>query len=350
MPKRSWILIGIGLALIVALSISICAVLFERGVLTGVRGVCLYPTSATVCFSQAETLSQRETTAIVTSPDGQILASSHGKKIQLWNLRTGKSLALLAGHSGWVSAIAFSPDSKTLASGSLDRTIRLWNLDTRKLLSTFVAGRMTDLAFSPDGQMLAGSSRYRLWLDGQPGSSGVQLWDLKTGQQLRPLGSVPLTALAFSPNGQVLATGGSDTQLWDLTTRRLLYTLNSGRVTNLAFSPDGQILVSGSSKIKVWQVSTGELIYTLKSGSSDLALSPDGQTLAVSSGGIVELWKVETGKLLGALQGSKYSNLHVAFGLNGQIIISGASNGIGIWRARWQKGAILQPQMPDNAP
>lgn len=350
MLKRSWILIGVGLVLIAALSVSIYATLFTRAGLIGFRSVCLHSTPA-ICFSQAETLSSKASTAITTSPDGQTLASSQGKEIQLWNLPKGKPLALLAGHSGWVSAISFSPDSKTIASASLDQTLRLWNSDTGKLLSTFIAKRVTDLAFSPDGRILAGSSRYRLWFDSQPGSSGVELWDLKTGQHLLPLSSGPLSALAFSPNGEVLATGGSDTQLWDWKTRRLLHTLNSGQVTNLAFSPDGQILVSGSSKIKVWHASTGELIRTLKSGSSDLALSSDGQTLAVTSGGIIELWKVEIGKLLGALPASRYGNLHVAFGLNGQILVSGASDGIRIWRAERQtEGEILYPEMPDNAP
>ena len=286
------------------------------------------------CFSLADTLSTRETTSITTSPKGHLLASSYGQTIQLWDLTTGKLLTTLKGHSDWVSAITLSPDAQTIASSSLDRTIRLWSLRMGKVLHTYNAGRMTVLAFSPDGRIVAGGSRHRFWLDGQPGSSGVQFWDLKTGKQLRSLGSGQIASLAFSPNGRILATGSKYTQVWDLKTRKLLHILNSGEVTSLAFNPDGQTLVTGSSRIKVWHVTTGQLIHTFNSGSSNLALSPDGQTLAVANGGTIQVWQMVSKRFLGTFRGSWYSNLWVDFGWNGRLLVSGSSEGIKVWRAQ----------------
>ena len=296
------------------------------------QSVCIRERSDSGCFSLADTLSTRETTSITTSPKGHLLASSYGQTIQLWDLSTGKSLTILR-HSNWVSAITLSPDAQTIASSSLDRTIRLWSLRMGKVLHTYNAGRMTVLAFRPDGRIVAGGSKHRFWLDGQPGNSGVQFWDLKTGKQLRSLGSGQIASLAFSPNGQILATGSRCTQLWDLRTRKLLHTLNSGEATSLAFNPDGQTLITGSSKIKVWHVTTGKLLHTFNSGSSNLALSPDGQTLAVANGGMIQVWQMVTGALLGTFRVSWYSNSWVDFSLNGQLLVSGSSEGVKVWRA-----------------
>ena len=330
LKKRSWLLMSVGFVCAISLSITAYAVLLDRGFLGHVRSVCLRQQLPSVCFSLANTLSTKKATTIATSPDGKLLASGYGKKILVWNLNTNRRVATLVGHTGWVSAIRFSPD-QTLASGSLDGTIRLWNLATGKF-SSFKAGRITTLAFSPDGQILAGGSRNSLWFDGQRGIGGVQLWELKTEKSLPVLGTDSVGSLAFSPNGQILAAGSSTTQLWELKTGQLLHNLDSGQVTNLAFNPNGQTLVSGSSKIKIWNVNTGNLIYLLKSGSSDLALSSDG-LMAVASGGMIDLWQLETGKFLGELRGSRYSNQHVTFGFNGQTMINGSSEGIKIWRS-----------------
>ncbi|MEH2248526.1 WD40 repeat domain-containing protein, partial [Nostoc sp.] len=100
---------------------------------------------------------------------GKTLASASGDKtIKLWNLDTHKEITTLRGHSDSVFSIVFSPDGKTLASASADKTIKLWNLDTRKEITTFRghSDLVTRVVFSPDGKILASASfdkTIKLW-------------------------------------------------------------------------------------------------------------------------------------------------------------------------------------------
>ena len=117
------------------------------------------------------------------SPDGTRLAVASSIGIWLYDTATHQEVALLTGHTDWVSSVAFSPDGNTIASGSLDNTIRLWNAHTGKQQQTLKGHRhwVDSVAFSPDGRTLASGSR-----DGT-----VLLWELNpsTAFGVRPLGS-----------------------------------------------------------------------------------------------------------------------------------------------------------------
>lgn len=108
--------------------------------------------------------------AVAFTPNGQILAASQGRQINLWDWQTGQLKATLVGHSGEVHAIAISPDGKILASGSADRSIKFWNLATGKLLGTLHEsnGEILSLTFSPDGKILASGS----------GEGNIILWQV----------------------------------------------------------------------------------------------------------------------------------------------------------------------------
>ena len=160
------------------------------------------------------------------------------------------------GHTDAVWSVAFSPDGKTLASGSDDGTVRLWDLATHRQLGTPFTGntkQVDSVAFSPDGKTLASGG----W-DGT-----VRLWDVATHRQL----GTPLTAhtttivysVAFSPDGKTLAAGNDDgtVRLWDLAAHRQLgtpLTGHTGAVESVAFSPDGRTLASASADrtIRLW--------------------------------------------------------------------------------------------------
>jgi WD40 repeat protein len=276
--------------------------------------------------------------SVAYSPDGQTLASgSRDKTIKLWNARTGKLLQTLTGHSSSVLSLAYSPDGQTLASGSDDKTIKLWDVKTGNLLQTFIGHSdwVRSVAYSPDGQTLASGSDDKT----------IKLWNVKTGNLLQTLTghSHWVRSVAYSPDSQTLASGSNDKtiKLWNARTGNLLQTLtgHSDWVLSLAYSPDGQTLASGSydKTIKLWNVKTGNLLQTL-TGHSDwvlsLAYSPDGQTLASgSSDNTIKLWNVKTGNLLQTLTGHSDWVLSLAYSPDGQTLASGSSdNTIKIWQ------------------
>ncbi|QJB43342.1 hypothetical protein HGD76_02975 [Dolichospermum flos-aquae CCAP 1403/13F] len=193
--------------------------------------------------------------SVAYSPDGQTLASgSDDKTIKLWNVKTGNLLQTLSGHSDMVISVAYSPDGQTLASGSYDNTIKIWDVKTGNLLQTLSGHSRSvwSVAYSPDGQTLASGS----W------DNTIKIWDVKTGNLLQTLTghSSPVSSVAYSPDGQTLASGSDDKtiKLWNVKTGNLLQTLtgHSNPVVSVAYSPDGQTLASGSSDktIKIWRL------------------------------------------------------------------------------------------------
>ncbi|MGB8686247.1 MAG: CHAT domain-containing protein, partial [Microcoleus sp.] len=136
------------------------------------------------------------------STDGKTLASgSYDKTIKLWDVTTGKAIRTLLGHSDVVSSVSFSTDGKTLASGSGDKTIKLWDVTTGKAIRTLQghSKMVQDVSFSPDGKTLASGSY----------DNTIKLWDVATGKEIRTLKghSNQVLSVSFSPDGKTLASG-----------------------------------------------------------------------------------------------------------------------------------------------
>ena len=240
----------------------------------------------------------------------------------------------LTGHSDSVTSVAFSPDGRTLASGSRDDTIRLWDVATRRSIATLTG---YSPVFSPDGRTLAAGSN----------NNTIKLWDVATGRSIATLtGYSPV----FSPDGRTLAAGSNNNtiKLWDVATGREIATLTgqSESVYSIAFSPDGKTLASGSGSfdgtIQVWDIATGRRIATLEGHSTtfrytdvnSLAFSRDGKILASGSAdNTIKLWDVATRREMATLTGHSDGVNSVAFSPDGKTLVSGSDdNTIKLWQ------------------
>jgi RNA polymerase sigma factor (sigma-70 family) len=277
--------------------------------------------------------------SLAFAPDGKTLASAgRGATIQLWDPATGKEIIRGGeGNAMWVEAVAFSPDGKTVASAGRDNTIVLWEAGSGKFLRRIAGAaprarpgalfneKVWSLAFSPDGKTLAAGS----------GDTSIYLWDPATGQ---PIGRLDghkhwVRSVAFSPDGKTLASGGQDktVRLWDLGTGKQIrqFDGHGDGVRSVAFSRDGKTLASNSEHaILLWDPATGQAIaHNLNKQQYDglsLALSPDGKKVAVGGGhGSFEthLLELATGKEIGTCP-HKDAVWCVAFSPDGKLVAS----------------------------
>jgi WD40 repeat protein len=245
--------------------------------------------------------------SVAFDPQGEMLASgSMDKTVKLWDARSGKLLRTLQGHESGVTSVVFNPQGLTLASGSYDDTVKLWNAQTGRLLHTLEGHKGSDLGvvFDPQGTTLASGNA----------DNAVQLWDARSGKLLRNLkGHLDrVRSVAFDPQGEMLASGSMDdtVKLWDARSGELLRTLQGHKqwVWSVTFDPQGGTLASGSSDntVKLWEARTGRLLRTLEGhiGRVDiLAFSPDGRLLASKSQDqTIRLWCCETWKTVAVIR------------------------------------------------
>jgi WD40 repeat protein len=254
------------------------------------------------------------------------------------DLQTGEQVSVFSGHRAELSAIAPSPDGKTLATADMDGIIKLWDAATGRERFTLPRQRSMSrwAVFSPNGRWLATVADL---------SNQVRLWDVKTGGELPPItndGGI-LTAAAFFPGGRRLLTAdrNGSLQIWDLPTRRKLATLtgHQGYTQAIAFSPNGETFATGNydRTVKIWSASTWQELETIKGHGSAVhavAWSPDGKHLI--TGGAdqsVKLWDIGTRQELMPPAEQVTSYLTMAFSMTEQLLAVGvtAEDRVKIW-------------------
>ena len=248
--------------------------------------------------------------AVDCSPDGRSLASgSRDGAVRVWDAASGKQALALEGHRLSVNSVAWSPDGRSLASASSDGTVRVWDAASgNQSLALEGHGRnVNSVAWSPDGRSLASAS----------GDGTVRVWDAASGNQ----------SLALEGHG--------------------------GIVFSVAWSPDGRSLASASfdETVRVWDAATGEQALCLEGHGGivfSVAWSPDGRSLASASGdGTVRVWDAATGKQTILLEGHTRTAFEAVFSTDGILLISQSiDNTIHFCNCEsWEVVAVLPEQI-----
>ncbi len=281
------------------------------------------------------------------SPDGKTIASGSMSDVKLWDSTTGEEIKTLKGHLNEVSALSFSPDGKTIVAGNLDGAVIMWDVATGRELKTLKthSSKVESLSFSPNSKTIA-----------EAATDTLILWDVPTGRKIQTFKTKKFGGLnpnfQFSPDSKTIAfTSGYPhiTKVWDITASTELKTFSG---SNPTFSPDGKIIAIidnskveynlnsnskpfasiGGGLVRLWDVSKGRELQTLQghlAGINDLSFSPDSKIIAsASSDNMVRLWDIATGKTLKILKGHLEEVINVSFSPDSKILVSSSANSI----------------------
>jgi WD40 repeat protein len=241
-----------------------------------------------------------------------------------------ENMVLSYGHISSVSSVAYSPDGKTCISGSGDRTLKLWDIQSGACIRTFLGHDhfVRSVAYSPDGKTCLSAS----W------DNTLKLWDINSGNCILTFTGHQyfIRSVAFSPDGTSCISGSWDQsiKLWDISTGECIRTFlgHEHFVRCVAFVQEDKTIVSSSwdNTIKIWDLSSGECIRTISTDDHSfrsIAVSPDGRTcLCGSEDKNFFLWDIQDGICLGSFQGHASSVRSVAFSADGLKCLSGSAD------------------------
>jgi WD40 repeat protein len=238
---------------------------------------------------------------LVLTPDGKYFFTGHqgDKVVRMGEVKTGKELRTFTGHTDGVNALALSPDGRQLLTGSLDKTLRLWDVETAKELKHLAgAEKFRSVAFSPDGRQIATGPAE------EAGQASVRLLDTSSLMEKRTFKghTREVTAVLFSSDGRTLTSVSMDgaAVVWDVATgKELRRMLHTGGAYGGALSPDGKRLLTagfGDKKVRLWDIGSGRELKVFEGHIGavlGVAFAPDGRrALSSDSQNTLRLWKM----------------------------------------------------------
>ena len=269
---------------------------------------------------------------------GTIISGSHDKTLRVWEMESGEVQQVLEGHTDWVNAVAISPDGNTIVSGSDDNTLRVWDAHSRECRHTLEGHTswVRAVLISLDGSTIVSGSD----------DNTLRVWDAHSGECRHTLEGhkARVNAAAISPDGGTIASGSDDNTLrvWDAHSGECRHTLegHTHSVSAVSISPDGGRIVSGSedSTLRVWDVKSGGYSHTLKGHTGAVrvfSISPDGKTIVSGSDDkCLRVWDAKSGECRRRLEGHLDWINAAAISEDGGTIISGSDDStLRVWDA-----------------
>lgn len=269
--------------------------------------------------------------AVAFSPAGkQMLSGSYDKTLRLWDTQSKKEIKRFKGHTERVLCAAFSPNAEEIISGSTDKTLRLWSVGSGKEIKCFEGHEreIKAVAFSPDGKQIISGSR-----DGT-----LRIWSCESGEEIQQFeGNTTALSLVFSPDGNHVLSGSYNhtPYLWSIESgdRVKSFKGHTEFAGAVAFSPDGKQMISGSrdTTIRLWSVASGKELKRFEGHTGEiksLAFFPDGkQIISGSSDRTIRIWKISSGMEIKRFNGHTRYVVSVAISPDSKQMLSGSYDG-----------------------